>query len=163
MDYFLVWDVGWDNLLNNLLGEGGKICPPLCTIRAGGKILTVNSKHLASWISGISIRYFKGTHTIQLPCMYYTLSLLQTKLAEKNTFLKKINILSYRDSNKHFWKWKTQLKLKFYEMKKGQRSRKKIMIYKNVCFEKSRSTIVSYIIKIFVHFICLLWLTKWLN
>ena len=50
----------------------------------GGKIWTVNSKHLASWISGINIKYFKGTHTIQLPCVYYSLSFLQTELAEKS-------------------------------------------------------------------------------
>ena len=31
---------------------------------------------------------FKGTHTVQLPCMHYTLSLLQTKLAEKTCFSK---------------------------------------------------------------------------
>ena len=29
------------------------------TGEGGGKILTVNSKHLASWVSGISIKYFK--------------------------------------------------------------------------------------------------------
>ena len=45
---------------------------------------TVNSKHLASWISGTSISYFKGTQTVQLPFMYYALPLLQTKIAEKN-------------------------------------------------------------------------------
>ena len=55
--------------------------------RAGDVI--VNSKHLASWISSISLRYFKGTHTVQLHCMYYTLSLLQTKLAEKSIVSKK--------------------------------------------------------------------------
>ena len=50
----------------------------------GGNILIVHSEHLASWISGISIRYFKGTHKVQIACMYFTVSLLQTKLAEKS-------------------------------------------------------------------------------
>ena len=35
-------------------------------LREAPKIRTVNSKHLASWISGISIRYLKGTHTVQI-------------------------------------------------------------------------------------------------
>jgi len=33
----------------------------------------------------MSLRYFKGTHLVQLPCMYYTLSLLQTTLAENRS------------------------------------------------------------------------------
>ena len=42
--------------------------PPWELLRGGGKFWTVNSKHLASWISG---NYFKGTNTAQLPCKYY--------------------------------------------------------------------------------------------
>ena len=61
-----------------------------CLPLGGGKILTENSKHLTSWISGISIRYFKATHTIQLPCKYYYLSFKKTSrkknVSEKSTF-----------------------------------------------------------------------------
>ena len=50
----------------------------------------------------LDIRHLQGTHTVQLPCMYYTLSFLQTKLAE-NSIVSKIStfyILLYcNDSN----------------------------------------------------------------
>ena len=44
---------------------------------------------MASWISGISTRYFKGTQTVQLPIATTALSSLQTKLLEKNIVSKK--------------------------------------------------------------------------
>ena len=61
-----------------------------------------NSKYLASWIS--SITYFKGTHTVQLPCKYYFI-LHSNKLPEKIMFLENLHfIICYfsiftRDSN----------------------------------------------------------------
>ena len=69
---------------------------------------SANLKHLASWISGISIRYFKGTNTVQLPCMYYTLSLLQTKLAEKSIVSKTVesNGLTFNEETRGYpWGW----------------------------------------------------------
>ena len=65
------------------LGEGG-----------GGQIWTENSKHLASWISGISslsIKSFKGTtySPITLHVILYFISILQTKLAGKSIVSKK--------------------------------------------------------------------------
>ena len=60
-------------------------------INLGGcKIWTVNSKNLASWISGISIRYFKGTHSVQSPCKYYFISLSNKTSRKKNIFSKNL-------------------------------------------------------------------------
>ena len=64
-------------------------CPPLGAPRGGGKIWTVNSKYLASWILGISIRYLKLVHIQSNHLESTTLSLLQTKLAEKKIVSKK--------------------------------------------------------------------------
>ena len=47
------------------------------------------AKYLASWILGISIRYFKLVYTQSNHLESTTLSLLQTKLAEKNIVSKK--------------------------------------------------------------------------
>ena len=49
---------------------GGGNLPPGAT-RRGGENLNCKFKTLASWISGISIRYFKGSHTVHLSCKYY--------------------------------------------------------------------------------------------
>ena len=62
-------------------------------INLRGQNLNCNSKHLTSWISGISKRYFKGTLTVQLPCKYTALSLFQTKLAEKSIVSKKSHVI----------------------------------------------------------------------
>ena len=65
------------------------------------KILTVNSKQLTSWISGISIRYFENTHTVQWPCKYYFISITSNKTSRKKHVSKKstfcyINMLVFK-------------------------------------------------------------------
>ena len=51
----------------------------------GGEFKIQNSTHLASWIYGISISYFKVQSNYLASITSY---LIQTKLAEKNMFLK---------------------------------------------------------------------------
>ena len=60
---------------------------------------TVNSKQLASWKSGISIRYFKGTQTVQSPCKYYFISPSNKTSRKKTSFLKKQCTSSFQRSN----------------------------------------------------------------
>jgi len=75
------------------VGGGGErsatfFLPPPLGAPKGDK-RAVYLKHMASWISGISTRYFKGTQTVQLPIATTALSSLQTKLLEKNIVSKK--------------------------------------------------------------------------
>ena len=55
-------------------------------------------------------------------------------------------------------------KLKFYKMKKGQRSRKLLWLVKVSVLKKSSSIIEIYIIKLFVHlYVCYGWLNGWIK
>ena len=63
-----------------------------------------------NWISGISIRYFKGTHTVQIPRLYYFIppsnkTSRKKHVSKKSTFYHIVILVFKLDTLKHIFEY----------------------------------------------------------